>query len=108
MLHQIFVQNKLYTKLSRSYFTGEVGYLLAVVEDDGAVGPTVMVDQAQVGEKTHTNSLQASLVTHCESITLNLQRGRQKNEEEKCGERRRYPGLFLKMSFQGFKCNLQT
>lgn len=45
-----------------------------MVEDDSAVGPAVMVDQAQVGEKTHANSLQASLITQCEGITLDLQR----------------------------------
>lgn len=45
-----------------------------MVEDDGAVWPTVMVDQTQVGEKTYTHSLQASLVTQGESITLDLQR----------------------------------
>lgn len=55
-------------------------YLLAMVEDDSAVGPTVMVDQTQVGEKTHTNSLQASLVTQCESITLDLQRQTEEGE----------------------------
>ena len=45
-----------------------------MVEDDGAVGPTIMVDQTQVGEQTYTNSLQASLVTQGESITLDLHR----------------------------------
>lgn len=44
-----------------------------MVEDDGAVRPAVMVDQAQVGKKTHTHSLQPSLVTQGESITLDLQ-----------------------------------
>lgn len=53
-----------------------------MVEDDGAVGPAVMVDQTQIGEKTHTNSLQASLVTEGESITLDLQR--QRGEDEVC------------------------
>lgn len=63
------------------------GYLLAVVEDDGAVGPAVMVDQAQVGKKTHTHSLQASLVTQSEAITLDLQR--------QTGTKTKHPGLCI-------------
>ena len=58
-----------------------------MVEDDGAVGPTVVVDQTQVGEKTHTNGLQASLVTQCEAIALDLHRQTD----------RQYAGLFLKI-----------
>lgn len=74
-----------------------LGYLLAVVEDDGAVGPAVVVDQAQVGEKTHTNSLQASLVTQCESITLDLQR--QTDRGGGMGETKRL-ALFLRLQIQ--------
>ena len=43
-----------------------------MVEDDGAVGHTVVVDQAEVWEQTHTDRLQASLVTQRESVTLDL------------------------------------
>lgn len=50
-----------------------IGYILAMVEDDGAVGPTIMVDQTQVGKKTYTHGLQPSLVTQCEAVTLDLQ-----------------------------------
>lgn len=47
-------------------------YLLAVVEDDSAVGPAVVVDQREVGEESHPHSLQASLIAQCEGITLDL------------------------------------
>lgn len=50
-----------------------IGYILAMVEDDSAVGPTIMVDQTQVGKKAYTHGLQPSLVTQCEAITLDLQ-----------------------------------
>lgn len=49
-------------------------HILAVVEDGGAVGPTVVVDQGQVGKETHADSLQTSLVAQRESVTLDLQR----------------------------------
>lgn len=63
--------------LSQQQQQQQLRHVLAVVEDDGAVGPAVMVDQTQVGEQTHTHSLQASLITQSESITLDLkaQRG---------------------------------
>lgn len=66
-----------------------MGYILAMVEADCAVGPAVMVDQTQVGEQTHTNSLQASLITQSESITLDLQR----QTERRRRRRKRYTGL---------------
>lgn len=49
-------------------------YSLAIVKDDGAVGPTVVVHQAQVGEDAHTYCLQASLITERETIAVNLSR----------------------------------
>lgn len=55
-------------------------YSLAIVKYDGAVGPTVMVDQAQVGEDAHTHCLQASLVTECEAIAVDLSRRKDKRE----------------------------
>lgn len=45
---------------------------LAIVEDDGAVGPAVMVGLAEVGEDAHTNSLQSSLVTEGKAVAADL------------------------------------
>lgn len=45
---------------------------LAVVEDDSTVGPAVMVGLAEVGEDSHTNSLQSSLVTEGKGIAVDL------------------------------------
>lgn len=47
-----------------------------MVEDDAAVGPTIMVDQTQVGKESHTNSFQTSLVTQREAVALDLHRER--------------------------------
>lgn len=55
-----------------------------------------MVDQAQVGEKTHTNSLQASLIAQSEGITLDLHtetHGEWRSRIEMSG----YWSLFLQM-----------
>lgn len=45
-----------------------------MVENGGAVGPAVVVDQGQVGKEPHPDSLQTSLVSECESVALDLQR----------------------------------
>lgn len=45
---------------------------LAIVEDDGTVGPAVMVGLAEVGEDSHTNSLQSSLVTEGKAVAVDL------------------------------------
>lgn len=45
-----------------------------MVEDDGAVGPAVVVHQTQVGKESDTDGLQTPLITHGESITFDLQR----------------------------------
>lgn len=45
---------------------------LAIVEDDSAVGPAVMVGLAKVGEDSHANSLQSSLVTEGKGIAVDL------------------------------------
>lgn len=45
---------------------------LAIVEDDRAVGPAVVVGLAEVGEDSHTNSLQSSLVTEGKAIAADL------------------------------------
>lgn len=47
-----------------------------MIEDDAAVGPTVMVDQTQVRKESHTNSFQTSLVTQREAVALDLHRER--------------------------------
>lgn len=46
--------------------------LLAVVENDGAVGPAVVVDQTQVGKQADANSMQTSLIAHHEPVTVDL------------------------------------
>lgn len=51
-------------------------YPLAVVQADRAVGPTVVVDQTQVGEEADAHCLQTSLVAECEAITLDLQKSK--------------------------------
>lgn len=51
-------------------------YSLAIVKYDSAVGPTVVVHQAQVRKDAHTHSLQASLVTESETIAVDLPRER--------------------------------
>lgn len=55
-------------------------YSLAIVKYDSAVGPTVMVHQGQVGEDSHAHSLQASLVTECETIAINLPRRKDESQ----------------------------
>ncbi len=45
---------------------------LARIEDDGAVGPAVVIDQTQVRKKTHTHGLQTPLIAQREAITVNL------------------------------------
>lgn len=45
---------------------------LAIVEDDGTVGPAVVVGLAEVGEDSHTNSLQSSLVTEGKAVAADL------------------------------------
>lgn len=45
---------------------------LAIVEDDGTIGPAVMVGLAEVGEDSHTNSLQSSLVTERKAVAVDL------------------------------------
>ena len=52
---------------------GEAWYSLAVVEDDGAVGPAVVVDQAEVGEDAHPYGCQPPLVTDRETIAVYLE-----------------------------------
>ena len=47
-------------------------YVLAVVENHGAVGPAVVVHQTQVGEQAHPDRLQPLLVAHCEAIAVDL------------------------------------
>ena len=46
-----------------------------MVEDDGAVGPTVVVHQTQVREEADSHGLQTSLIAQSEAITLDLQGG---------------------------------
>lgn len=46
-----------------------------MVEDDGAVGPAVVVDQTQVGEDPHADGLQAPLVAQREAVAPDLQAG---------------------------------
>lgn len=48
-------------------------YLLAVVEDDSAVWPTVMIHQTQIWENTNSHSLKTPLITHSEAIAVNLE-----------------------------------
>lgn len=45
---------------------------LAIVEDDSTVGPAIVVGLAEVGEDSHTNSLQSSLVTEGKGIAVDL------------------------------------
>lgn len=47
-------------------------HLLAIVEDDCAVWPTVMVNQTKVGEETNTYNLQAFMITYHEAIAIDL------------------------------------
>ena len=47
-------------------------YVLAVVENHGAVGPAVVVHQTQVGEQAHPDRLQPLLVAHCEAVAVDL------------------------------------
>lgn len=47
-------------------------HLLSIVEDDCAVWPAVMVNQAKVGEEPNTHSLQAFMITYHEAITVDL------------------------------------
>lgn len=44
----------------------------AIVEYDGAVGPAVVVNQAQVGEDAHAHSLQASLIAESKPVAVDL------------------------------------
>lgn len=46
--------------------------LLAVVENDGAVGPAVMIDQTEVGKETHAHCLKTPLITQREAIAVDL------------------------------------
>lgn len=46
--------------------------LLAVVEDDSAVWPAVMIHQTQVWKKTHSHRLKTPLVAHSEAVAVNL------------------------------------
>ena len=46
--------------------------ILAVVEDDGAVRPAVVVDHTQVGEEADAHSLKTPLVTQGEGVALDL------------------------------------
>lgn len=47
-------------------------YLLAVVKDDGAVGPAVVIDHAEAREDAHAHRLQTPLVTQGEPIAAYL------------------------------------
>lgn len=47
-------------------------HLLAVVEDNCAVWPAVMVDQTEVREETNTHRLQAFMITYHEAIAIDL------------------------------------
>lgn len=51
-------------------------YLLAVVEDDGAVRPAVVIHQTQVREKSNSDRLKTPLITHSEAIAVNLENHR--------------------------------
>lgn len=51
-------------------------YVLAVVEDDGAVRPAVVIHQTQVGEKPDSNRLKTPLITHSEPVAVNLENHR--------------------------------
>lgn len=63
----------------RSFFSVVVyvlslfSYLLAMVEDDGAVWPAVVVNQAQIWEKTNSHRLKTPLVAHREAVTIDLE-----------------------------------
>lgn len=48
-------------------------YLLAVVEDDSAVWPTVVIHQTQIWENTNSHSLKTPLIAHIEAIAVNLE-----------------------------------
>lgn len=52
-----------------------------MVEGGGAVGPAVVVDEAQIGEKSQTDRLQTSLVRKRQSVGFNLQRHREVSGE---------------------------
>lgn len=56
------------------------GHSLAIVEYDSAVGPAVMVHQAQVGEDAHAHCLEASLVTESETVAVDLARRQEKSK----------------------------
>lgn len=47
-------------------------HLLAIVEDDSAVWPAVMIDQTKVGEETNTHRLQAFMITYHEAVAVDL------------------------------------
>lgn len=47
-------------------------HLLAVVEDNCAVWPAVMIDQTEVGKETNTHRLQAFIITYHEAIAVDL------------------------------------
>lgn len=51
-------------------------YLLAVVEDDGTVGPAVVIHQTQIWEKSNSNRLKTPLITHSKAIAVNLENHR--------------------------------
>lgn len=46
--------------------------VLAMVEDDGAVWPAVMIHKTQIWEESNSNRLKTPLVAHSETITVNL------------------------------------
>lgn len=43
-----------------------------MVEDHGAVWPTVMIHETQIWEKPDSDCLKAPLVAHSETVTVNL------------------------------------
>lgn len=51
-------------------------YVLAVVEDDGAVRPAVVIHQTQVWEKSDSDRLQTPLIAHGEAIAVDLENHR--------------------------------
>lgn len=51
-------------------------YVLAVVEDNGAVWPAVVIHQTQIGEKPDSNRLKTPLIAHSEPVAINLENHR--------------------------------
>lgn len=52
--------------------TSIICHSLAVVQNDGAVGPAVMIHQTEVWKETDPHGLKTSLITQRKAITVNL------------------------------------